>query len=127
MRHLVGALLLAGEAFVLCCAALAQAFSQDGKAAGGGFGDVAVGLARFEALGRCPDAAQQGQVARLVHLVDGDDVRGAGVADELDAELVRHDQDGRGAERQAVEVSSCLSAVSRFCRGPCSPTQTRHA
>ncbi|QLA83516.1 hypothetical protein EXV95_24485 [Acidovorax sp. JMULE5] len=68
VRHLVGALLLACDAFAGRGAALAQTFCQGGKALGCGFGDVAVGLLGFEALGRGPYAAQQGQVGWLVHL-----------------------------------------------------------
>ena len=120
MRHLVGALLLAGGVFTGRGAALAQTFCQGGKAAGGGLGDVAVGLLGFEALGRGPYAAQQGQVGWLVHLGNAHLVRGTGVAGELgvdaNREPVRHHQNGRVGERQAVGEQLLERGVEVFAR-----------
>ncbi|UCU98136.1 hypothetical protein KI609_16620 [Acidovorax radicis] len=99
---------------------MAQTFGQGGKALRGGFGDVAVGLPGLEALGRQPDAAQQGQVGWLVHLGNAHFVRGTGVAGELgvdaNGETVRHHQNRRVGQGQAVGEQLLERGVEVFAR-----------
>lgn len=120
MRDLVGALLAGGVGFARRGAALAQAFGQGGKALCGGFGDVAAGLVRLEALRRGPDAAQQGPFFWLVHLGNAHFVRLARVAGELgvhpNREPVRHHQNRRVAQGQAVGEELLEGGVEVFAR-----------
>ena len=102
-------------------AAAAQLLGQGGKAAGGGFGDVAVGLARTKAAGIEPQAAQQLLLVGLVELVDADGVRLAGVAVELgvdaQGEAVAHHQQRRVGQRQAVLLQLAQRGVEVFAGG----------
>ena len=87
-------------------ATAAQAIGQGGEAFGGGLGDVAAGLFGAKALGVQPQAAQQGLLVGLVHLMQEHGVYFRRVAVELgvyaqDEAVARHQQ-GRVAERQAV-------------------------
>ena len=102
-------------------AAAAQLLGQGGKAAGGGFGDVARGFLRAKAFGVEPDAAQQALGGGLVELIDADGVRLAGVAVELgvdaDDEAVAHHQQRRVAEGQAVLLQLAQGGVEVFAGG----------
>ena len=118
MRDFVGVGLPALRVSFFRRAALAQAFGQRGKAARGGFGDVAAGLLGPKAFGRRPDAAQQRQFGRLVEF---DQLRAVGfgrVAGELgvdaDRQAVADDQDGQVARRQAVTEQLLERGVKVF-------------
>ena len=114
VRHLFGR-------NALRAAALAQAVGQFGKALRGGFGDVAAGLAGLEAVRRGPDAAQQGQLFGLVEFVQAHGVGFAGVAGELgvhpDGEAVRHHQNGRVGQREAVGQQLLQRRIEVFAGG----------
>ncbi|MBS0291314.1 MAG: hypothetical protein JSS01_02170 [Proteobacteria bacterium] len=102
-------------------AAPAQLLGQGGKAARGGFGDVAVGGARAKAGGVKPQAAQQLAFVGLVELVHAHGVGFARVAVELgvdaDLEAVAHHQKRRIAQRQAVLLQLAQGGVEVLAGG----------
>ena len=121
MRDLVGAM-LAGLRVVTCaCTALAQAVGQVGKTARCGLGDVAVGYIGLEAPGRGPDAPQQCDFLGLVQLVQTHAMGLARVAGELrmdaQGQPVRHHEDGRVGQCQAVGEQLLERSVQIFARG----------
>jgi hypothetical protein len=92
VRHLVGALLGCGLwRFGRARPRCAQLLGQGGKAAGGGFGDVAVGLRGLKLSGAVQMRRSSAQIGGLVQLGNAHLVRLAGVAGELgvDADVSR--------------------------------------